>query len=78
VAPVTGAAWDQEYGVKIRIDKGSCVGNARCAAVAPELFPLNDDGYIATELIDVPPGMEEDARRGAAACPERIILVEED
>jgi ferredoxin len=26
----------------------------------------------------VPPGMEEDARRGAAACPERIILIEED
>jgi ferredoxin len=64
--------------VKIRIDKASCVGNARCAAVAPELFPLNEDGYIAAETIDVPPGMEEDARRGAAACPERIILIEED
>ena len=64
--------------MKIRIEKASCVGNARCAAVAPELFPLNEDGYIAAELIDVPPGMEEDARRGAAACPERIILIEED
>ena len=64
--------------MKIRIDKRSCVGNARCAAVAPELFPLDDNGYIQVDEIEVPPGMEEDARRGAAACPERIILIEED
>lgn len=64
--------------MKIRIDKAKCVGNARCAAVAPELFPLNDDGYIAVEEIDVPAGMEQAALRGAQACPERIIVVEEN
>jgi ferredoxin len=64
--------------MKIRIDKAGCVGNARCAAVAPELFPLDENGYIQVAEIEVPPGMEEDARRGAAACPERIILIEED
>jgi ferredoxin len=64
--------------MKIRIDKLGCVGNARCAAVAPELFPLDDNGYIQVDEIDVPAGREEDARRGAAACPERIILIEED
>jgi ferredoxin len=63
--------------VKIRIDKAKCVGNARCAAVSAELFPLNDEGYIAVEEIDVPPGMEEAALRGARACPERIIVIEE-
>jgi ferredoxin len=63
--------------MKIRIDKASCVGNARCAAVAPNLFPLDEDGYIAVSDIDVPPGQEQLARRGARACPERIIVVEE-
>ena len=64
--------------LKIRIDKAACVGNARCAAVAPELFPLDDNGYIQVTEIDVPPGQEELARRGARACPERIIVVEDD
>jgi ferredoxin len=64
--------------MKIRIEKSACVGNARCAAVAPELFPLDDNGYINVEKIDVPPGKEELARRGALACPERIILIEDD
>lgn len=63
--------------MKIRIDKASCVGNARCAAVAPNLFPLDEDGYIAVSEIDVPPGQEQLARRGARACPERIIVIEE-
>jgi len=61
--------------MKLRIDKKNCVGNARCAAISEELFPLDDDGYIAVEEIDVPAGMEDLARRGARACPERIIEV---
>ena len=63
--------------MKIRIDKAACVGNARCAAVAEELFPLDENGYIAVEAIDVPAGKEELARRGAGACPERIIVIED-
>jgi ferredoxin len=64
--------------MKILINKAACAGNARCAAVSEELFPLDDDGYIAVEEVIVPPGKEELARRGARACPERIIIIEED
>jgi len=63
--------------MKIRIKKEACVGHARCAAVAEEIYPLDENGYIAVEEIDVPPGNEGLARRGARACPERIITVEE-
>lgn len=63
--------------MKIRIDKSACVGNARCAAVSAELFPLDDDGYIAVEEVEVPDGMEDLARRGARACPEKIVVIEE-
>ena len=64
--------------MKILINKAACAGNARCAAVSEDLFPLDDDGYIAVEEVIVPPGKEELARRGARACPERIIIIEED
>ena len=64
--------------MKIRIEKAACVGNARCHAVAAELYALDDDGYIATEGFDVPEGQEGSARRGARACPERIIHVLEN
>jgi ferredoxin len=64
--------------MKIRIEKAACVGNARCAAVAEDLYPLDDDGYIAIDGFVVPEGKELLARRGAKACPERIIFVEDD
>lgn len=64
--------------MRIRIEKAACVGNARCNAVSDELYPLDDDGYIATEGFDVPAGQEKLARNGARACPERIIYVVED
>ncbi len=64
--------------MKIRIERAGCVGNARCAAVSGDMFPLDDDGYIATEGFDVQDGAEQTAKRGARACPERIIIVEED
>ncbi|QIG80824.1 ferredoxin [Stakelama tenebrarum] len=64
--------------MKIRIEKAACVGNARCAAVSEELYPLDEDGYIDTEGFEVPAGQETLAKRGAKACPERIIFVIED
>ena len=64
--------------MKIRIEKAKCVGNARCAAVSETLFPLDEDGYISLSEFIVQPGSEQLARRGARACPERIITVEED
>jgi len=64
--------------MKILIDKAACVGNARCWAVSETLFPLDEDGYIEVEEVEVPPGMEELARRGARACPERVIRIVEE
>ncbi|OAN59335.1 MULTISPECIES: ferredoxin [unclassified Sphingobium] len=64
--------------MKIRIERAACVGNARCAAVSDTLYPLDEDGYIATDGFEVPEGMEKIAKNGARACPERIIFVIED
>lgn len=63
--------------MKIKIEKSACVGNARCAAIAEDLYPLDEHGYVGTEGFDVKPEDEARARRGARACPERIIHVEE-
>ncbi|MET8978820.1 ferredoxin [Streptomyces sp. NPDC004539] len=61
--------------MKISIDPGSCSGHARCAAAAPALFRLDDDGYALPYDGEVPDGQEETARDGERACPERAITV---
>jgi ferredoxin len=64
--------------LKVIANMTACAGHARCAAVAPEVFELNDDGYIAFESKVVPEGLEDKARRGVRACPERVLRIEED
>lgn len=57
---------------------GRCTGHARCAAVAPDIYELDDDGYIAIGETQIAPEDETLARRGVRACPERALAIEED
>ena len=61
--------------MKIIADLTRCAGHARCAAVNERLFELDDNGYIGFTERRVPPGMEEVARRGVRACPERALKI---
>ncbi|MFJ3212646.1 ferredoxin [Streptomyces flaveolus] len=61
--------------MKIQIDRSRCEGHARCNAILPDLFVLDDDGYIDTDGFDVPAELEGDAEVAAASCPERVITV---
>lgn len=63
--------------MRVRLDRSRCVGHAQCYAVAPELFPIDDNGYSILEEREVAPGDEECTRAGAAACPELAILIDE-
>jgi ferredoxin len=60
--------------VKIRVDPDKCQGHARCFALVPELFAVDDYG-LSTVIGDgtVPTELEEKARLAIANCPEYAI-----
>ena len=62
--------------MKIRVEQSRCNGHARCFAVAPDLYTIDDLGYSSVTELDVPAGMEDAAVEGAGACPERAITIE--
>ncbi len=59
--------------MRVQVDRGKCSGHARCAAAGPDVYELDDLGYVAIDDLDVPPELEKQARDGAAACPERAL-----
>ena len=63
--------------MRICVDRAKCSGHALCAATAPDLYTLDDDGYSNVGELDVPAGMEDLARRGMETCPERAITLAE-
>lgn len=62
----------------VRTEVERCVGHARCAAVAPTIFNLDDDGYNVQPLRILEEDQVAEAMRGARACPEKIIRVDTD
>jgi ferredoxin len=61
--------------MKLEVNKALCSGHARCAATAREIYELDDNGFNALTVLEVPPELEEAAIRGADACPERAITI---
>lgn len=65
--------------MRVRVDPDVCQGHGVCRMSAPELFHLREeDGQAYVKSEEVPPGLEEAARLGAASCPERAIAVWDD
>ena len=65
--------------LKVHVDPDKCQGHARCNALAPELFDLDEFGN-AHEKGDgtVPSGLEDKAYLARSNCPETAIDVTEE
>lgn len=61
--------------MKIHVETIECSGHGQCHLLSPEIYDLDDDGFVTVTDLDVPPGLEEAAARGANACPSRAITI---
>ena len=64
--------------MRTTIDSNKCMGHGMCYSLAPNVFYDDDQGYgqVQGDGI-VPPEHVEEARNGAANCPEGAISVTE-
>jgi ferredoxin len=65
---------DNEQILAITIDRSKCCGYTLCASEGVEVYSIDDEGY-AVAPASVPAELEDQARRGAAACPESAIIL---
>ena len=64
--------------MKILVDRQVCAGHALCAARAPDVYQLDDEGYCSSNGASVPAHLQAQARLGARHCPEAAIVLVED
>lgn len=62
-------------GVRVKTHPALCNGMGNCHRFAPEVYVLDDEGYIGLHLLDVPPELADKARLGAKVCPEGAITI---
>lgn len=61
--------------MRLTIDDALCSGHGRCWKYAPDVFPLDDEGFNALRgtQIEVAADQVEAASMAMKACPERAI-----
>ena len=62
---------------RIAVDPVACTGHGVCAELLPEGVRLDEWGYPLVATGDVPRELLRQARRAAAACPARALLLVE-
>ena len=62
---------------RLRVDPIACTGHGVCAELLPEGVRLDEWGYPLLAAGDVPADLLRQARRAAAACPARALLLVE-
>ena len=72
---MSGTAESGRARVRVTVDRVRCNGHARCASLAPDVYPLDEEGYAVGGQRIVPAGSEQRAEQGALACPELAIAV---
>ena len=62
---------------QLAVDPIACTGHGVCAELLPEGIRLDEWGYPLVAAGDVPRDLLRQARRAAAACPARALLLVE-
>ncbi len=63
--------------LRLRVDPVACDAYGFCADLLPERITLDEWGYPVVDGTPVEPALVALARRAAAQCPRRAVLLEE-
>jgi ferredoxin len=64
--------------MQVKVNQSQCRGHALCFAAAPDIFVLDDDGYISVDgVLTTSEGRDEVVRQGVNSCPERVYTIVE-
>ena len=59
--------------MRIIVDRDLCEGNARCVALAPKVFQLDDQDRL--QIAEVPDDAREAVESAVAVCPRQALRI---
>ena len=63
--------------LRVVANRSACCGYGICAEICPEIFGVDDNGFVVLKVETVPQGLEDRAREGVQACPQSALAVED-
>ncbi len=62
--------------MKVVFDDACCVSSGSCARVCPEVFELQDDGFLRVLQEEPPESLRPAVHEAAELCPTGAITIE--
>lgn len=62
---------------KVKVNKDMCIGCGACAAIAPEVFDLDEERLSFAKVEEVPEESLEDVKDAVEGCPTEAIELSE-
>ncbi|ETB35778.1 ferredoxin [Mycobacterium avium subsp. hominissuis 10-5606] len=59
----------------LEVDRNKCCGYGTCAEICPEVFALDENGFVETNVTEIPDELLEAAEEAAYCCPEEVITI---
>ncbi len=63
--------------MRIKVDFDLCKGHANCMGEAPEVFKVDDQGYLAVLQEEPPEGLRAQVELAVKYCPTGAISLED-
>jgi len=61
--------------MEVRVDRDLCEGHARCAALVPDVFDLDDEDELVILQPEPPEEMRESIEQAVASCPKTALFL---
>lgn len=58
---------------KVKVNQDMCIGCGACAAIAPDVFELDEERLSCVKVEEVPADQLEDAKDAVEGCPTEAI-----
>jgi ferredoxin len=59
----------------LQVDRNKCCGYGACAELCPEVFSLDDDGFVVANMTEIPEDLLDATEEAVYCCPEEALKV---
>lgn len=63
--------------MRVNVNLPACEGHGLCTQVAPDVYELDDEGYVRLRQDPVPEALAASAAAGARVCPVTALSLQD-
>jgi ferredoxin len=59
----------------LEVDRNKCCGYGMCAELCPDVFSLDENGFVVANMTEIPEELMESAEEAVYCCPEDVLKI---